>query len=93
MKLTKIFTFLKDNNILVEIKSALIKLANKNVSELKHNIAVYLTDNSSKAKESLINYILKEIELPFYLKLFKPVVKKVISKNIDKLTKFIIDIL
>ena len=93
MKLTNIFTFLKDNKILVEVKTALIKLIKDKASDVKPKIAVFLTDKSPKIKESLINYILKEIELPFYLKMFKPVVKKIISKNIDKLVNFVISIL
>lgn len=97
----KLFTFLKDNNLLVTIKEkiveALKKTADKNKDkivekkeELKQVAENYIKDKTPQAKEIAVNFIMSNIKLGFPYNLFKGKIKKVIEKNIDKIAEFIL---
>lgn len=88
--LKKIFTFLKESNILVDIKTALIPVLEKRVDEIKPIIIMYLRNKTAELKEHIIDYIMENIDLPWYLKLFKKGVKKHINKNFNKILDFTI---
>lgn len=88
--LKKIFTFLKESNILVDIKTALIPILEKRVDEIKPIIIMYLKNKTAELKEHIIDYIMENIDLPWYLKLFKKGVKKHINKNFNKILDFAI---
>lgn len=88
--LKKIFTFLKESNILVDIKTALIPVLEKRVDEIKPIIIMYLKNKTAELKEHIIDYIMENIDLPWYLKLFKKGVKKHINKNFNKILDFTI---
>lgn len=90
MKITKIFTFLKENNILVDIKTKLIKVIGHEKENLETKLKVFLADKSPKVKNAFINYLMSKIQLPFYLKPFKGLVKKVLTKNINRVVEFIV---
>lgn len=88
--LKKIFTFLKESNILVDIKTALIPVLEKRVDEIKPIVIMYLRNKTAELKEHIIDYIMENIDLPWYLKLFKKGVKKHINKNFNKILDFTI---
>lgn len=90
MKLNKIFTFLKETNIFVDVKTALLKVVEKEYKELKPKLESYLNDKKPIIKEVIIDYFLSKIVLPIYLRPFKGIVRKVIDKNFDKLVDFLI---
>lgn len=85
-----LFTFLKENKILVVVKTRLLKLFNKYKDDLQEKANAYIQDKSPDVKDKLVNIIINNIELPFYLKPFKGLVKKTINKNFDKLVDFIL---
>lgn len=85
-----LFTFLKENKILVVVKTRLLKLFNKHKDDLQEKANAYIQDKSPDVKDKLVNIIINNIELPFYLKPFKSLVKKTINKNFDKLVDFIL---
>jgi hypothetical protein len=85
-----LFTFLKENKILVVVKTKLLNLFDKHKNTIKDKVNVYITEKSPTAKDKLVNFIVNNIELPFYLKPFKGLVKKTINKNFDKLVDFIL---
>lgn len=89
MKLNKIFTFLKETNVFVDVKTALLKVVEKEYKELKPKLESYLNDKKSIIKEVIIDYFLSKIVLPIYLRPFKGIVRKVIDKNFDKLVDFL----
>ena len=88
--LKKIFTFLKDSNILVDIKTALLPIIQDDLKELKPKILVYINDRTPCAKEKLIDFILSNVKLPWYLKPFKNKVKNTLNKKFDKVLDFIL---
>ncbi len=90
MKLSKIFTFLKESSILVTVKTKLLKLVDKNKDKIKDKLEECMADNAPEVKEKLVKYIADNVELPIYLKPFKSLVKKTISKNINKLEQFLL---
>lgn len=90
MKLTKIFTFLKENNLLVFAKEKLIEVVDKNKDELKPKINEYIQEKSPKVKDFLLNTLIKKIKFGFPMCMFKGLVKKTISKNFDKVVEFIL---
>ena len=90
MKLSKIFTFLKESSILVTVKTKLLKLVDKNKDKIKDKLEECMADNAPEIKEKLVKYITDNVELPIYLKPFKGLVKKTISKNINKLEQFLL---
>lgn len=81
-----LFTFLKENKILVVIKTKMLKVKEK----LQDKASVYIQEKSPEAKTKLVNFIMTNIDLPIYLKPFKGIVKKTINKNFDKLVDFIL---
>ena len=89
MKLSNIFTFLKENRILVEVKTALLQVIEKEHEDLKPKLEVFIKDKTPIIKKVFIDYLLTKVSLPFYLKPFKPIVRKVLDKNIDKLVDFL----
>ena len=89
MKLSNIFTFLKENRILVEVKTALLQVIEKEHEDLKPKLEVFIKDKTPIIKTVFIDYLLTKVSLPFYLKPFKPIVRKVLDKNIDKLADFL----
>ena len=89
MKLSNIFTFLKENRILVEVKTALLQVIEKEHEDLKPKLEVFIKDKTPIIKKVFIDYLLTKVNLPFYLKPFKPIVRKVLDKNIDKLADFL----
>lgn len=89
--LTKVFTFLKETSILVDIKTKLLAQLEIYKEEFKSKALVYLQEHTVEAQEKLVEFIMSKIELPVYLKPFKGIVKKNIAKNITKLADFIIE--
>ena len=89
MKLNKIFTFLKENSILVDIKTALLPVIEKEHEDLKPKLEVFIKDKTPIIKTVFIDYLLTKVSLPIYLRPFKPIVRKVLDKNIDKLADFL----
>ena len=81
-----LFTFLKENKILVVIKTKLLKVKEK----LQDKANIYIQEKSPEAKTKLVDFIVTNIDLPIYLKPFKGLVKKTINKNFDKLVDFIL---
>lgn len=88
--LKKMFVFLKDSSILVDIKTALLPIIQDDLKELKPKILAYINDRTPCAKEKLIDFILSKVELPWYLKPFKSKVKNILNKNFDKVLDFIL---
>lgn len=88
--LKKMFTFLKDSNILVDIKTALLPIIQDDLKELKPKVLVYINDRTAYTKEKLIDFILLKIRLPWYLKPFKGKIKNVLNKNFDKVLDFVL---
>ena len=87
--LDKIFTFLKDNRILVAVKTKLLTKVEEYKEPFKEKVQKYIETKAPEVKEELVEFILAKVELPFYLKPFKGKVKKVVNKNFDKLVEFI----
>lgn len=87
--LGKIFTFLKDNRILVAVKTKLLTKVEEYKEPFKEKVQKYIETKAPEVKEELVEFILAKVELPFYLKPFKGTVKKVVNKNFDKLVEFI----
>ena len=87
--LSKVFTFLKDNKILVTVKTKLLGKIEEHKEPFKEKIQKYIDTKAPEIKEELVELILTKVELPFYLKPFKSTVKKVVNKNLDKLVEFI----
>lgn len=88
--LKKIFTFLKNSSILVDIKTALLPVIQDDLEELKPKILAYINDKTPYAKERLIDFMLLKIKLPWYLKPFKNKVKNILNKNFDKVLDFVL---
>lgn len=89
--LDKLFTFLKDNRILVVIKTKLLTKVQEHKEPLKEKVQKYIETKAPEVKEELVEFILAKVELPLYLKPFKGKIKKVVNKNLDKLVEFIND--
>lgn len=87
--LAKIFTFLKEKNILNIVKNGLTKVLLKNEDKIKNEINEILDEDAPKAKDKLITFIFNNIELPFPVNLFKGTIKKTINKNFDKIVNHI----
>lgn len=92
-----LFTFLKDNNILVFVKEQIVKIIGKNKDkitvkkeELKEVAENYIKSKTPQAKEIAVNFIMSNIKLGFPYNLFKGKIKKNIEKNIDKIAEFIL---
>ena len=92
-----LFTFLKDNNILVFVKEQIVKIIGKNKEkitvkkeELKEVAENYIKNKTPQAKEIVVNFIMSNIKLGFPYNLFKGKIKKIIEKNIDKIAEFIL---
>lgn len=81
-----LFTFLRENKILVVIKTKMLKVKEK----LQNKANIYIQEKSPEAKTKLVDFIVANIDLPIYLKPFKGLVKKTINKNFDKLVDFIL---
>ena len=81
-----LFTFLRENKILVVIKTKMLKVKEK----LQDKANIYIQEKSPEAKTKLVDFIVTNIDLPIYLKPFKGLVKKTINKNFDKLVDFIL---
>ena len=81
-----LLTFLKENKILVVVKTKMLKIREK----LQGKANVYIQEKSPEAKTKLVDFIMTNIDLPIYLKPFKGIVKKTINKNFDKLVDFIL---
>lgn len=81
-----LFTFLKENKILVVVKTKMLKVKEK----LQDKANIYIQEKSPEAKTKLVDFIVTNIDLPIYLKPFKGLVKKTINKNFDKLVDFIL---
>ena len=88
--LKKMFVFLKDSSILVDIKTALLPIIQDDLKELKPKVLIYINDKTPYAKEKLIDFILSKVKLPWYLKPFKSKVKNILNKNFDKVLDFIL---
>lgn len=86
-----IFSFLKENKLLVIIKTKLIDLLKDNKDDIKQKVNIFVNDKSPAIQEKLVNFIADNISLPFYLKPFKFIIKKTLNKNIDKIADFILD--
>lgn len=91
MKITlkNVFTFLKENQIILNIKNDILKVLENEKDELIVNFKSYLTNKSDTMNKAFADYILSKIELPLLAKPFKGLIKKTIIKNLDKLEKFI----
>lgn len=89
----KMFVFLKDSSILVDIKTALLPIIQDDLKELKPKVLIYINDKTPYAKEKLIDFILLKVELPWYLKPFKSKVKSILNKNFDKVLDFILQVI
>lgn len=87
--LGNLFTFLKDNKILVIVKTKLLHKLEDLKEPLKEKLQKYIETKAPEVKEELVEFILAKVELPFYLKPFKGKIKKVMNKNFDKLIEFI----
>ena len=92
-----LFTFLKDNNILVFVKEQIVKIIGKNKEkitvkkeELKEVAENYIKNKTPQAKEIAVNFIMSNIKLGFPYNLFKGKIKKIIEKNIDKIAEVIL---
>ena len=92
-----LFTFLKDNNILVFVKEQIVKIIKKNKDkidvnkeELKDVAENYIKNKTPQAKEIAVGFIMANIKLGFPYNLFKGKIKKIIEKNIDKIAEFIL---
>jgi hypothetical protein len=90
MKLSKIFTFLKENEILVDVKTKLLTQLKEHKEEYKEKALLYLQERSVDTQSKLVDFIVDKVELPVYLKPFKGIVKKNIAKNVAKIASFII---
>lgn len=86
-----IFSFLKENKLLVVIKTKLLDLFQNNKDEIKQKVNIFINDKSPTIQEKLVDFIANNISLPFYLKPFKFIVKKTLNKNIDKIADFILE--
>lgn len=91
MKFSEIFTFLKENKIFLTVKTKMLKIFDKHKFELQDKTNTYIQEKSPAVKEKLINFIVKNIDLPIYIKPFKGLVKKTLDKNFDKLINFILE--
>ncbi len=89
--LGKLFTFLKDNKILVTVKTKLLNKLEDLKEPLKEKVQKYIDTKAPEVQEELVEIIVNKIDLPFYLKPFKGKIKKVVNKNFDKLIEFIND--
>lgn len=84
-----LFTFLKENKILVVVKTKLLKVLENKKEDLKEKVLLFIQEETPQKQEVLVNFIISNIELPIYLKPFKPLIKKTINKNITKIIVFI----
>lgn len=91
MKFTDIvtFNFLRENKIVVEVKTKLAHLIQEKKADLKVQLLDIVAERKDGYKEIAVDFIMAKIELPLILKPFKGIVKKAIAKNIDKLIDFI----
>lgn len=87
--LGNLFTFLKDNKILVTVKTRLLHKLEDLKEPLKEKLQKYIDTKAPEIKEELVEIIINKIDLPIYLKPFKGKIKKVMNKNFDKLIEFI----
>lgn len=90
MKLSDIFTFLKESKLFTTIKEKVVKLLYSKKDELVDVIEEYINEKSDTVKEKAINFIMEHIELKFPYKFFKGSIRKVLDKNFDKLVDFIL---
>lgn len=89
--LSKIFTFLKEKNILKIVKNELTKLLLKNEDKIKNELIEIIDKDAVEAKDKLVDFVMNNIELPFPAKLFKGTIRKTIDKNFNKIVKHIKD--
>ena len=71
-------------------ESVYVSVLEKRVDEIKPIVIMYLRNKTAELKEHIIDYIMENIDLPWYLKLFKKGVKKHINKNFNKILDFTI---
>lgn len=91
MKLSDIFTFLKEGNIVSKLKVKLGLLLLDKKEDLKTLVEAYIKDKAPEAKTVAIEFIAEHIKLGFPLSLFKKTIVKTIDKNFDALVDFIVD--
>lgn len=93
MKITikNIFTFLKEKNIINTVKLRIAELIENNKDDIKAKIESYVLDKTPTMKDALVNFLISKIELPLIAKPFKGIIKKTISKNLDKIEKFALE--
>lgn len=91
MKITinNIFTFLKENQIILNVKTDLLKVLDREKEELRKNFKSYLSNKSETMNKVFADYLLSKISLPLLAKPFKPLIRNVIIKNLDKFESFI----
>lgn len=88
-KINKICSFLKEKDLLVFIKTKLLKILEIHKEEIKLRLEFYLENKLLERKDFLLDFIFSNIELGFPMKLFKKRIKKIASKNFDKIIKFL----
>lgn len=89
MKLTNVFTFLKEQNIIEVIKTKLIEIIEEKKDLVKQELFVIIDGKAPDYKDLAVNWIMNKINLPFPMSLFKGKIKKTLYKNFDKLVDFI----
>lgn len=93
MKITfkNIFTFLKEKNVINTVKLKLVTLIEENKEDIKAKVESYVLDKTPAMKDAFVNFLMSKIELPLIAKPFKGLIKKTISKNLDKIEKFALE--
>lgn len=85
--LKKMFTFLKDKNILQFVKKHLVKLVWQYKDELKPKLETYIQDKTPELEQFAIDLIMNKIDFGFPMCMFKCIIKKTVTKNLDKLVE------
>lgn len=86
-----LFNFLSKEQLIALAKEKLKPVIENHKKSLKESVELYIETKSPSAKEWVIGFIMKKIELPWYLKLFKKTVQNKLEKGFDDLVSFIIE--
>lgn len=89
--LEKILPFLKDTEIIEVIEKSIKNIVKDNYNKFKPQILEYTKTKSNKIKEKIINFVMDNASLPWYMKPFKKTIKKTLDKNFDKLEKLLLE--
>ena len=88
--LKKMFTFLKDKNILQFVKKHLVKLVWQYKDELKPKLEEYIQNKTPELEQFVIDLIMNKLEFGFPMCMFKGIIKKTVIKNLDKLVEHVL---